>query len=99
MLLNKITSGWRMHQVGEASWFPASVPGTVYTDLLANGQMEDPFWKDNENKALALMEKDYEYETVFQCEELRKSKKVWLRFEGLDTIADIYVNEIGRAHV
>lgn len=39
------------------------------------------------------MEKDYEYETVFQCDELRKSKKVWLRFEGLDTIADVYVNE------
>ena len=71
----------------------------MYTDLLENGQMEDPFWKDNENKALALMENDYEYETVFQCEELRNSKRVWLRFEGLDTIADIYVNEqpVGKA--
>ena len=99
MLLKKISTGWQMHQVGEASWSPASVPGTVYTDLLENGQMEDPFWKDNENKALALMENDYEYETVFQCEELRNSKRVWLRFEGLDTIADIYVNEqpVGKA--
>ncbi|MCI6430091.1 MAG: glycoside hydrolase family 2 protein, partial [Lachnospiraceae bacterium] len=93
MMMKDMTTGWKMHQVGENSWFPASVPGTVYTDLLENGQMEDPFWKDNENKALALMEKDYEYETVFQCDELRKSKKVWLRFEGLDTIADVYVNE------
>lgn len=93
MLMKNMTTDWKMHQVGENSWFPASVPGTVYTDLLKNGQMEDPFWKDNENKALALMEKDYEYETVFQCDELRKSKKVWLRFEGLDTIADVYVNE------
>lgn len=93
MLMKNMTTGWKMHQVGENSWFPAGVPGTVYTDLLENGQMEDPFWKDNENKALALMENDYEYETVFQCDELRKSKKVWLRFEGLDTIADVYVNE------
>lgn len=92
-MMKDMTTGWKMHQVGENSWFPAGVPGTVYTDLLENGQMEDPFWKDNENKALALMEKDYEYETVFQCDELRKSKKVWLRFEGLDTIADVYVNE------
>ena len=99
MFLKKISTGWQMHQVGEVSWSPASVPGTVYTDLLENGQMEDPFWKDNENKALALMENDYEYETVFQCEELRNSKRVWLRFEGLDTIADIYVNEqpVGKA--
>ena len=87
------TAGWRMRQAGETSWFPAGVPGTVYTDLLQNGMMEDPFWKDNEDKALALMERDYEYETVFQCGEIMKSNKIWLRFEGLDTIADVYVNQ------
>lgn len=99
MLQEKIAQGWRMRQAGEQSWIPANVPGTVYTDLLYSGKMEDPFWKDNENKALALMEHDYEYETVFLCGEIRRSKKVWLRFEGLDTIADIYVNQklVGQA--
>ena len=57
---------WKMHTAGDAQWYPAQVPGTVYTDLLRNGQMEDPFWKDNEYRALDLMEKDYEYETVFE---------------------------------
>ena len=45
------------------------------------------------------MENDYEYETIFSCEpDLLACDSVLLRFEGLDTIADIYVNHeyIGR---
>lgn len=99
MVQKKIEFGWRMRQAGEQAWISAVVPGTVYTDLLRNGKIEDPFWKDNENKTLAFMEQDYEYETVFLCEEFKESKRVWLRFEGLDTIADIYVNQqlVGQA--
>ena len=84
---------WKMHTAGDAQWYPAQVPGTVYTDLLRNGQMEDPFWKDNEYRALDLMEKDYEYETVFEGTEAQEGERQWLRFEGLDTICDIYLNE------
>ena len=99
MIQRELASNWKMRQVGEEAWIPAAVPGTVYTDLLRNEKMEDPFWKDNENKALALMEQDYEYETVFDCENLGMTRRMWLRFEGLDTIADIYVNQklVGQA--
>ena len=55
--------------------------------------MEDPFWKDNEYRALDLMEKDYEYETAFEGTEAQEGERQWLRFEGLDTICDIYLNE------
>ena len=58
MVLNK---NWTMHRVGDAEVIPAVVPGSVYTDLLREGKMEDPFWKDNEYKALKLMDDDYEY--------------------------------------
>ena len=77
---------WKMHTAGDAQWYPAQVPGTVYTDLLRNGQMEDPFWKDNEYRALDLNGKDYEYETVLREPKHRKAREQWLRFEGLDTI-------------
>lgn len=88
-----------MHGQGQPAQ-PAVVPGTVYTDLLRNGKMEDPFWKDNEIRALPLMEQDYEYETCFDAEpELLASEKILLRFDGLDTAADIYLNQthIGNA--
>ena len=31
---------WKMHTAGDAQWYPAQVPGTVYTDLLRNGQID-----------------------------------------------------------
>ena len=93
MIQQYITDGWKMKKSGE-EFQPAVVPGTVYTDLLRNGSMEDPFWKDNEIRALALMEYDYEYETVFRCDsELFARDKILLHFDGIDTIADVYVNE------
>lgn len=46
-----------MRQIGNDEFLPAAVPGSVYGDLLSNGKMENPFWKDNENDACELMEK------------------------------------------
>lgn len=100
MVKQVLHKNWQMRQAGEA-YQPAAVPGTVYTDLLRNGSMEDPFWKDNEHQALALMENDYEYETWFDAEEdLFSQDKILLHFDGLDTIADIYLNQeyIGNAY-
>lgn len=95
-----IKTGWKFRQAGEGEWSQAVVPGTVYTDLLRNGQMENPFWKDNENTAWELMDYDYEYETAFTPKaDILSSDSVLLHFDGLDTIADIYLNgnRIGRA--
>ncbi len=60
---------WKMKKLEQGDYLEAIVPGTVYTDLLRNREMEDPFWKDNEDKALELMEYDYEYVTDFSCEQ------------------------------
>lgn len=34
------------------------IPGSVYSFLLASGQMDDPYYRENEFPALALMEND-----------------------------------------
>ena len=52
MYTQKLNKNWNMRRVGDDEFQEAVVPGTVYTDLLRNGQMEDPFFKDNEDKAL-----------------------------------------------
>lgn len=93
MIRQMIGDNWQMRRVGDAEFQAAVVPGSVYTDLLRNGSMEDPFFKDNEDKALKLMEEDYEYMTVFDCAAgILDSHRVVLRFDGVDTIADIYLN-------
>lgn len=93
MIKTELKKHWRMRLAPEGSWQQAEVPGTVYTDLLRNGQMEDPFWKDNEEAACALMEEDYIYECRFvPGEELLKSERKLLSFEGLDTCALVFLN-------
>ena len=94
-----VNNSWEMHRVGDDDWITATVPGSVYGDLLQAGKMEDPFWKDNEIEALKLMDYDYEYRTSFSCDdELLESDEVILRFEGLDTIADITLNGVKLGH-
>lgn len=90
VILNK---NWTMSQVGSEENIQATVPGSVYGDLLTAGKMEDPFWKDNEDQALKLMDYDYEYHTTFDCTDaLLQSDAILLHFDGLDTIADITLN-------
>lgn len=84
---------WRMYIDGKGEAIPAEVPGSVYQDLLNAGRMEDPFYRDNELKALALMEHDFTYVTAFEVsEQLRACGELLLRFEGIDTVADIFLN-------
>ena len=93
-------NNWMMHRSDESDWIKANVPGSVYGDLLLAGKMEDPFWKDNEDAALKLMDYDYEYCTKFSCEKkFLKLDEIILRFEGLDTIADITLNGVKLGHV
>ena len=54
----------------------AQVPGSVYHDLLTAGLMEDPFYRDNEMKALKLMDNDFVYSRSFAVEDnLRREFK------------------------
>ncbi len=88
-----LNNNWKMRKLEDGVFHEAVVPGTVYTDLLRNGDMEDPFWKDNEDSALKLMEDDYEYVTEFSCEkDLLESDRVILHFDGLDTLSEVYLN-------
>lgn len=69
------------------------VPSTVYGTLLNKGLMPDPFYRDNELDALKLMDNDFVYETEFSVsEEDRKVDHLFLHFDGIDTLADVYLN-------
>ncbi len=70
------------------------VPSTVYGTLLEKNMIPDPFYRDNELTALKLMENDFVYETDFTlCDEAREVDRLFLRFEGIDTLADVYLND------
>lgn len=71
----------------------ATVPGSVYHALLKHGLMEDPFYRDNEDKALPLMEHDFHYSRTFTADAaLLQCDAVLLHCDGLDTLATVLVN-------
>ena len=95
MTKTELNKNWKLHKIGEDKLISAVVPGSVYTDLLREGEMEDPFFKDNEDKALALMDNDYEYICEFdKPADAEGSDVVMLHCDGLDTVADLYLNGI-----
>ena len=72
---------------------PATVPGSVYHDLLTAGRIDDPFWRDNETEALKLMDHAFVYSRIFDVPAAALScDRVLLRCEGLDTLAEITIN-------
>ena len=99
MEVRTLDQNWKMRRAGGEEWQEAVVPGSVYTDLLRNQKMEDPYWKDNEDQICALMNADYEYVCTFEESEIDPYSEVFLRFEGLDTAAEIFLNDtlIGEA--
>ena len=77
-----------------------TIPGSVYSFLLDAGKMEDPFYRDNELSALQLMENDYTFSRMFDApQEVYSCGHQVLRFDGIDTLADLYLNGTHLGHV
>ena len=80
-------------------WHPAQVPGVVQTDLLRDGLIPDPFYQDNDTRLQWIGLTDWEYRTTFQADAATMSHEhVDLVFDGLDTYADVYVNDQAVLH-
>ena len=84
---------WRMREADSETWHSAHVPGSVYADLMADGTMPDPFWRENELDAFERMKKDYVYQRTFTVTEAQRAHAhVELVCEGLDTLAHVSLN-------
>ncbi|MDP4207712.1 MAG: glycoside hydrolase family 2 protein [Bacteroidota bacterium] len=90
----KLNDNWTFRKAGTNEWMPAQVPGNVISDLLNNEKIDDPFFQNNE-KALEWIEKEtWEYRTSFDAPlDVQKNDMVSLHFAGLDTYADVFLNE------
>ncbi len=71
---------------------PAVVPGNFELDLVRAGLLEDPFWGTNIVKLRELEDRHLIYKTTFDRPALAKGELPVIRFEGIDTYADIYIN-------
>ncbi|POY39001.1 glycoside hydrolase [Solitalea longa] len=90
----ELNQGWKFKQADGNQWLPATVPGTVHTDLLANKVINAPFYRNNEKEVQWIETKDWVYETTVNIDdELNTYNNIDLQFDGLDTYADIFIND------
>ncbi|HET7267627.1 MAG TPA: glycoside hydrolase family 2 protein, partial [Oleiagrimonas sp.] len=75
------------------SWHPATVPGSVHTDLLANDLIVAPYKGAHEAQLQWIGRADWEYQTHFDVDAATLAQPhSELVFEGLDTFADVTLN-------
>ncbi|HWT74399.1 MAG TPA: glycoside hydrolase family 2 protein [Mobilitalea sp.] len=95
MLHQTLNGNWKMREVSKSHWLEAKVPGSVMSALLANGKVGDPFWRLKEYEARELFRNDYEFEREFTVsKEFYEKEQIELICYGLDTLAEIYINDI-----
>lgn len=94
VLSMELNKNWEFRQTGSTSWLPATVPGTVHTDLLDNKKIEDPFYRLNERSLQWIDKVNWEYRTTINlAAEMAQKQNITMEFDGLDTYADVYIND------
>jgi beta-mannosidase len=73
---------------------PATIPGTVHTDLYNAKLIPNPFYADNELKLDWISKSDWTYKTSFNIPEgFNTQEPIYLYIEGLDTVCNIVLNK------
>ena len=99
MIKSSLSGAWEFRQANTPDWMPATVPGGVHTDLMALGKIPDPFVADNEARVQWVAEADWEYRrSISVSGDLLKEERVYLVFDGLDTLAKVILNGVELGH-
>jgi len=90
-----LNTNWEFRKYTDSSsWIPATVPGCVHTDLLHANIIADPFYGNNEKDVQWIENEDWEYRTTFTVSnKFLHHDFIHLNFDGLDTYADVYLND------
>lgn len=94
--MNKIDLGgtWKFQKAGTSQWQDGTVPGCIHLDLLKNGTITDPFYRDNEEYLQWIGKIGWEYKkTIMVSDTLLWYKHIELVCTGLDTYANVYLND------
>ena len=93
-IIQNLDVGWKFLDNDVKDWFDATVPGCVHLDLFDNSLIQDPFYGTNEKDLQWISDKDWSYKLTFKPElGLLGQKKILLKFHGLDTYTEIFLNK------
>ena len=96
MIKKAIDKNWRMKKPAEKEYLSCgSLPVSVYQTLIDSEKIENPYYRENEYLYRDISRDDYDFKTVFTADKnILSHDKVFLKLDGIDTISDIYVNNI-----
>ena len=86
-------------QFSPEGWYRATIPSTVLAAQVADGELKDIFYADNLRKLPGMGspgENPYAcswwFRTEFEAPPEFKGKKIWLRFNGINSKANLWLN-------
>lgn len=86
---------WQVKDTEGEFSFRGSVPGVVQADLVRNNLLPHPYVGTNEDLFIQIEGKEWIYEKDFSFDEpLGDEDYVDLVFEGIDTLSDVYLNDV-----
>lgn len=98
MARRSLNTGWNVRLIDgpapkeiAARSIPATVPGSIHTDLMAAGLIPDPYQDNNEQLLAWIGQCDWEYSLDFSWHDTDKTTSE-LVFLGLDTVTTISLN-------
>ncbi|KAF2098291.1 beta-mannosidase [Rhizodiscina lignyota] len=81
---------WR--EKGSSKKRETRVPTNIHLDLLAAGEIPDPFHGMNERDVQWVHDKEWVYGCSFKLPKAKQGERIDLVFDGLDTFADVALN-------
>ena len=91
MLKTLLNDSWLMRD-GDRT-YPCAVPCSAYDTLIRASAIPDPYYRENEWISTPVSDRDFTFERRFvPAEEMLAQDQVFLVFEGIDTLADVYLN-------
>ena len=83
----------RMRDLEASDWLAAEVPSSIFTNLVKVGRIDEAELKSNPEKFEWVSEKQWIFKKTFDLpQRIINSEKIEIVFEGLDTIAHIWLN-------
>ena len=90
------SSSWMQAPVPSSpGWYRATVPGTVLTTLVNNNIYPEPAYGENDRPNIipeSLCRTSWWYRTEFSVPSAYRGRRIWLKFEGINYTADVWVN-------
>ena len=92
-LVVKLHENWMVSSADGKQSYPATVPGNIFSDLMDNEIIEDPFVGENEYKVQWVSDSVWVYKSTFTLPNTVLNKEhITLNFDGLDTYATVLLN-------